>query len=134
MATTVQTTMLALGSGNAPVGKPIGSEILTVRLDGSSNHPYATQKGGNPNERDHISETEAHIRIPHITQRKARAQLLQHDVIRRGPMLECQRCGQFWESTASSMIFSKGICPGPKIYGTPQKERPWIIPAKRCPI
>ena len=49
-------------------------------------------------------------------------------------MLECQRCGQFWESTASSMIFSEGLCPGQRIYGPPPKERPWVIPVKRGPI
>ena len=49
-------------------------------------------------------------------------------------MLECQRCGQFWESTASSLIFSQGVCPGPQIYGPPQKDRPWAIPADRGPI
>ena len=87
-----------------------------------------------PHERDHIGEAEAHLRIPHITQRKARAKMLKHAVIRRGPMLECLRCGQFWESKASSMILSEGICPGPQIYGPPQEERPWVIPANRGPI
>ena len=89
------------------------------------------KKGRRPNERDHVTETESHIRILHITQRKARAHLLKHDVIRRGPMLECKRCGQFWESTASSMIFSEGICPGPKIYGTPQKRKALDHPCKK---
>ena len=49
-------------------------------------------------------------------------------------MLECLRCGQFWESTASSYVFSEGMCPWPKIYGQPQKDRPWVIPACRGPI
>ena len=92
------------------------------------------KKGRHPNEREHISEEDPHVRIPHITQRQARARILKHDVTRRGNMLECQRCGQFWESTASSLIFSQGVCPGPKIYGPPQRDRPWIIPADRGPI
>ena len=48
-------------------------------------------------------------------------------------MIECIKCGQFWESTATNLILAQGMCPGPKIYGDQQykRERPWIIPAKR---
>ena len=49
-------------------------------------------------------------------------------------MLECLRSVQFLETTASSYIFSEGMCPGPKIYGQPQRDRPWTIPASRGPI
>ena len=77
------------------------------------------KKGRHPNERNHISDEGNNRSLPHITQRVARAKILKHDVFRRGPMLECLRCGQFWESTASIMIFSEGMCPGPKIYGPP---------------
>ena len=56
--------------------------------------------------------------------------MLKHDVIRRGPMLECLRCGQFWESKASSMIFSEGICPGPQIYGPPQTGHGAYLPTE----
>ena len=76
------------------------------------------KKGRHPNEREHISE-ESQIKIPNIKQRQARARILKHEVSRRGNMLECQRCGQFWESTASSLIFSEGVCPGPQIWATP---------------
>ena len=82
------------------------------------------KKGRHPNERERISEEEPHVRIPHITQRQGRARILKHDVTRRGNMLECQSSGQVWESTASSLIFSQGVCPGPKIYGPPQRDRP----------
>ena len=92
------------------------------------------KKGRHPNARNHISDADSHRPLPHITQRTARAKILKHDVFRRGPMPECLRCGQFWESTASSRIFSEGICPGPKLYGPPQKERPWVIPANSGPI
>ena len=59
---------------------------------------------------------------------------MKHDVNRRGPMIECKRCGQFWESTATNLILAQGMCPGPRIYGKPQHERPWLIPNKRGPI
>ena len=85
--------------------------------------------GRHPNERNHINEEGNNPSIPHITQRVARAKILRQDVIRRGPRLECLRCGQFWESAASSMIFSEGMCPGPRLYGPPQKKRPWVIQA-----
>ena len=49
-------------------------------------------------------------------------------------MIECIKCGQFWESTATNLILAQGMCPGPKLYGVQQHERPWIIPAKRGPI
>ena len=91
------------------------------------------KKGRHPNEREHITE-ESQIKSPGIRQRQARARILKHEVSRRGNMLECQRCGQFWESTTFSLLFSEGVCPGPKIYGPPQQDRPWVIPAKRGPI
>ena len=91
------------------------------------------KRGRHPNEQHQISEV-VQTRQPHITQRVARAKILKHEVFRRGPMLECLRCGQFWESTASSLIYSEGVCPGPKLYGPPQKERPWVIPANSGPI
>ena len=91
------------------------------------------KKGRHPNEQHHLSEVEQ-TRRPHITRRVARAKILNHEVFRRGPMLECLRCGQFWESTASSLIYFEGVCPGTKLHGPPQKERPWVIPANSGPI
>ena len=90
------------------------------------------KRGRHPQERVHLNET-PHIKIPHDRQRQAGARLLQHEVSRRGPMIECIKCGQFWESTATNLILAQGMCPGPKIYGDPQykRERPWILPAKR---
>ena len=92
------------------------------------------KKGRHPSVRNHISEEGTNPCIPHTSQRVARAKILKHEVIRRRPMLECLRCGQFWESTASSMIFSEGICPSPRLYSPPQKERPWVIPLDSGPI
>ena len=91
------------------------------------------KRGRHPQEQHHIGEV-VKTSQPHVKQRVAGAKILKHEVFRRGPMLECLRCGQFWESTASSYVFSGGICPGPKIYGQPQKDRPWVIPACRGPI
>ena len=91
------------------------------------------KRGRHPHERQHLNEA-AEIKIPHNRQRQAGARLLKHDVSRRGPMIECKRCGQFWESTATNLILAQGMCPGPKIYGQPQLERPWLIPSKRGPI
>ena len=91
------------------------------------------KRGRHPQERQHLNEA-AEIKIPHNRQRQAGARLLKHDVSRRGPMIECKRCGQFWESTATNLILAQGMCPEPKIYGQPQLERPWLIPSKRGPI
>ena len=93
------------------------------------------KRGRHPNERTYHNET-PELKIPHDRQRQAGARLLQHEVSRRGPMIECIKCGQFWESTATNLILAQGMCPGPKIYGDQQykQERPWIIPAKRGPI
>ena len=90
------------------------------------------KRGRHPHERAHLNET-PNIKIPHDRQRQAGARLLKHEVSRRGPMIECIKCGQFWESTATNLILAQGMCPGPKIYGDPQykRERPWTIPAKR---
>ena len=52
------------------------------------------KKGRHPHERAHINET-PQIKIPHDRQRQAGARLLRHEVSRRGPMIECTRCGQF---------------------------------------
>ena len=92
------------------------------------------KKGRHPNERNHLNQEGNDPSIPHITQRVARAKILKHEVFSRGRMLECLRCGQFWESTASSLIFSEGICPGPRIYGPPERDRSWNIPTYRGPI
>ena len=74
------------------------------------------KRGRHPHEGKHIGEVKL-SKQPHITQRVVRAKILKHEVFCRGRMLECLRCGQFWESTASSYIFSEQICPGPRIYG-----------------
>ena len=79
------------------------------------------KKGRHPQESQHISEVET-TRQPHITQRVARAKILKHDVFRRGPMLECLRCGQVWESTASSHNFLGRPLPRPEIiWRTPKR-------------
>ena len=93
------------------------------------------KRGRHPHERTYLNDTPL-PKVPHNRQRFAGARLLKHEVSRRGPMIECIKCGQFWESTATNLILAQGMCPGPKIYGDQQykKERPWIIPAKRGPI
>ena len=126
------------GYENAPRGRQTALGTLTVKFGGFKNvwfKPYCScQKGGrHPHERQHLNEA-AEIKIPHNRQRQAGARLLKHDVSRRGPMIECQRCGQFWESTATNLFLAQGMCVGPKIYGQPQLERPWLIPSKRGPI
>ena len=64
------------------------------------------------------------IRAPRI----AAAKLLQHEVSRRGPYLECARCGQFWLSKRIDILENLGPCLGHTIYGRPERDRPWIIP------
>ena len=66
-----------------------------------------------------------YVKAPHMAQAKA----LEHDVVRRGPYLECLRCGQFWLSTRIDILTDLGCCPGHTIYGTPERDRPWVIPS-----
>ena len=73
------------------------------------------KRGRHPHERQHLNEA-AEIKIPHNRQRQAGARLMKHEVNRRGPMIECKRCGQFWESTATNLLIAQGMCPGPRIY------------------
>ena len=91
------------------------------------------KRGRHPHERAHINES-PQIKIPHKRQRQAGARLLRHEVSRRGPMIECTTCGQFWEPTATKLILAQGMYPGPRLYGKIQHERPWMIPSKRGPI
>ena len=59
----------------------------------------------------------------------AQARALEHDVFRRGPFLECHRCGQFWFSKRVDIPEGLGNFPGHQIYGKPEINRPWIVPA-----
>ena len=109
MATIVPITAL-VRSGQAVIECPSG-EANRIRIIDSKARWFQERmiqailllpkKGRHPQERQHISEVEI-TRQPHITQRVARAKILKHEVFRRGPMLECLRCGQFRESPASS--------------------------------
>ena len=60
--------------------------------------------------------------------RIAAAKRLQHEVSRRGPYLECARCGQFWLSKHIDILDDLGPCMGHTIYGKPERDRPWVIP------
>ena len=91
------------------------------------------KRGRHPQESQHISDVEI-SKQPHMIQRAARVKILKHEVFRRGRMLDCSRCRQFCESTSSSLISSEGVCPGPRMYGPPQRDRPWNIPTYRGPI
>ena len=62
------------------------------------------------------------------------ARLLQHEVHRRGPYIECARCGQFWMSKRIDILENLGPCLGHTIYGKPERDRPWIIPTGHKPI
>ena len=81
-----------------------------------------------PRRARHPKETAAEPAInkaPRIAQAKA----LQHEVTRRGPYLECQRCGQFWLSRRVDILAELGPCPGHTVYGKPERDRPWVIPS-----
>ena len=73
---------------------------------------------------------------PNITRapRVAAAKRLQHEVSRRGPYLECARCGQFWLSKRIDILENLGPCLGHTIYGKPERGRPWVIPTGNRPI
>ena len=60
--------------------------------------------------------------------RIAAAKKLEHEVSRRGPYLECARCGQFWLSKRIDILKDLGPCLGHTIYGNPERDRPWVIP------
>ena len=61
-----------------------------------------------------------YARAPRIAQAKA----LEYDVTRRGPYLECQRCGQFWLSKRVDILADLGQWSGQHAYGTPARDRP----------
>ena len=50
------------------------------------------RRGRHPQEQHHIGEVVKQNQ-PHINQKVVRAKILEHEVFRRGPMLECLRCG-----------------------------------------
>ena len=60
--------------------------------------------------------------------RIAAAKALDHEVTRRGPYLECARCGQYWLSKRTDVLEDLGLCLGHTIYGMPERDRPWVIP------
>ena len=64
------------------------------------------------------------IRAPRIAATKK----LEHEVTRRGPYLECARCGQFWLSNRIDRLQDLGPCFGHTICGNPERDRPWVIP------
>ena len=66
--------------------------------------------------------------------RLSAARRLQHEVTRRGPFIECARCGQFWLSKRIDILENLGPCLGHTIYGKPERDRPWVIPTGHRPI
>eukprot|EP00973_Karenia_brevis_P039297 5426420-Karenia_brevis.AAC.1 len=63
-----------------------------------------------------------------VTQPSAREQLdeLEHQISAEGGALTCQRCGQMWK--ASRQIVGESRCQGPERWGTPQRDKPCIVP------
>ena len=62
------------------------------------------------------------------------AEAQKHVVKRRGPMLECERCGLFWLAANTDTIVSRGICLGHNTYGETPQDRPWVIPSNGVPV
>ena len=82
-----------------------------------------------PRRARHPEETVAEpsiARAPRIAQARA----LHHEVVRRGPYPECQRCAQFWLCKKDDILSELGPCPGHIVYGKPERDRPWIIPTE----
>ena len=85
------------------------------------------QRARHPREETSLSEA-----LPPRTESNARAapaEAMQHVVKRRGPMLECEKCGLFWAAANTQSILDRGPCLGHNTYGTPPSDRPWIIPS-----
>ena len=61
--------------------------------------------------------------------RAAPAEAMNHVVKRRGPMLECEKCGLFWAASNTQAILDRGPCLGHNTYGAQPADRPWIIPS-----
>ena len=61
--------------------------------------------------------------------RAAPAEAMMHVVSRRGPMLECEKCGLFWLAANTQQILDRGPCLGHNTYGTQPMDRPWVIPS-----
>ena len=66
--------------------------------------------------------------------RSGPAEAQNHVVTRRGPMLECERCGLFWLAANTDVIVSRGICLGHHTYGDTPQDRPWVIPSNGAPV
>eukprot|EP00973_Karenia_brevis_P001873 255091-Karenia_brevis.AAC.1 len=49
-----------------------------------------------------------------------------HQVEAHRGRLQCYRCGQQWVDKQHYM--GDNICPGPEIWGLPQRDRPCIVP------
>ena len=61
--------------------------------------------------------------------RAAPAEAMMHVISRRGPMLECEKCGLFWLAANTQQILDRGPCLGHNTYGTQPMGRPWVIPS-----
>ena len=62
------------------------------------------------------------------------AQSMGHSITRRGPMLECDKCGLFWLSANTDQILSRGPCLGHNTYGEQPQDLPWVIPPNGAPL
>ena len=79
--------------------------------------------------RENISLSEAPAPRTKSNARAAPAEAMQHVVKRRGPMLECEKCGLFWAAASTQAILDRGPCLGHTTYGTQPSDRPWVIPS-----
>eukprot|EP00973_Karenia_brevis_P010776 1458581-Karenia_brevis.AAC.1 len=48
-----------------------------------------------------------------------------HQMDSKGQRLYCLMCGQEW---AKGKVSVGGDCPGPSIWGFPQRDKPWLVP------
>ena len=84
------------------------------------------RRGRHPQESSSLVESRAPRR--RRDEKVGPAKDMGHSITRRGPMLECDKCGLFWLSANTDQILSRGPCLGHNTYGDQPQDRPWVIP------